>query len=330
MYFVYQLIIMTLGGWWVNVVLWIIITPIDATTMKRGPFGWDPSVIDFRTPTYRHPLYNDQITILNCSFSSPSTYGVLGWMRCPMGPDETTCRYMWLTYDNNSVVNIVGMYDDGHSAATSISTMQSDTQFVVNMGLELLPIHANLGGHACIIIPIVDDAVASDRATFNTFVLTADILTEYILKGPILKATFSVLNSMIPKVSGATILRIKEGPEVHFEGRLDVIQEGIDTTTLSFMRVTMYNYTVFSLSANISNCDIGFSLEIDDGRGGLVGRSGIQLKKRNNWKTMELTIVFATLLASLATITLTVPHAERPFGLWCALCIGWMLRSAVE
>lgn len=300
---------------------------LGKATEPPKPFRWNPGNLDFGTPQ-RVVTLNEKPMTLNCSFEVRFERGVIGWMRCPAPPRSDRCHQTWKTYEGDSFASGIGLYDDGKAAAVSASTRRTGSGTVrVKLGLELPPSYESLGGHVCFAVPAEGENEGNSH--YSAFVAVAAIETQSRFRGRVLRARFSISEAISPHVGGVTLLRVKEGPVVHFSGRLDEFRESVSSGSLRFSRRRDLDRTVFLLAVTVSDDDVGFAVEMDDGRGGLIGRTGVEAYGVRDLKAFEMTVVFLTLATALTAVTFAIPDAERPFGLWCALCAGWILRSAV-
>ncbi|AKB93320.1 b137 [Murid betaherpesvirus 8] len=328
------MILFIMGFFLVYIPLLVSVLSVSSTSSLDAPPGWDPSFVKFNRPTRTRDVYDGQTSVLNCSFYNVPDSGFMGWMRCPPGPNSDTCRYMWIEYNSPFSFTGTGTYDDGHVALVSVHTQRINTGNVtVFMGLELRSVFENLGGHACIVVSPRSGLTDKNLIPkYSSFILTAGIDKEILIRGHIMRARFSVANNIVPDTNsfGASLLRVKNGPVVQFEGRIHALGSEINTSTISFTKIKEPDATVFSLTVDLSDDDIGFSIELDDGHGGLLGRTGVHTKKRRKMKLLEIFALFATLIVSLVAVTIAVPHAETPFSLWCALCVGWLLHDAAD
>lgn len=311
----------------------MLLVPTVTSHRPKAPFEWDPSVVRFTDPSLIRVMTDEHPIVLNCSFDSPSPYGMMGWMRCPAGGSGDACRYLWLTYDEGSSISSSTTYDDGHPASVTATTRRKgDSDIVLDMGLELRSSHENIGGHACVIAPMPsDDGPVESFVSYVSFVVIAEVSTEVIEDdGTVLRVHFSVDHDLVPNVVGATLLRIGAGPTVYFEGRLDKLKRTLIGHCTRLTQTIERDRTTFSLDANVTVGDIGFSFEIDDGHGGLIGRAGVRIRQRFIAGLTDVTIAIVTIVICLAAVSLSVPYAEYPFGLWCALCVGWITRTVAD
>lgn len=302
---------------------------VNAATTHRGPFGWNPSVVNFDDPQHIKVMNAEGSTVLNCSFNSPFSEGVLGWMRCPPGPTNDMCRHMWITIEESSEFTGSAAYDDFHTVVISVASEKDIFgNAILRTGVELESTYANIGGHACFFIPLVDGPV-DEHVLYSSFLLTGHIHRNVHIKGPIVRMMFSIANNLTPKTSGATILRVGYGPSVHFAGRVDKMKHNIHSRLLSCTRIEGKDRTVFSITANVTETDFGFTIEIDDGRGGLIARTGVQVSVKRDFFSIELVVVCTTVAIASIAVDTTVPRARTAFRIWCSICIGWLLRTLV-
>lgn len=308
----------------------------DVSTQQQSrqqhrPFKRDLSGFDFSHPRVLAIMGDEPLT-LNCSLKTPFSRGVVGWIRCPTGPNPDRCRYLWKIYEGNSFISDIGTYNDGQTAAVSVfSRRAADGSSEVATGVELLPIYENIGGHACFVVPLTEDDVTEEKTVYTAFVVNARVKTRFTVQGNILRAHFSMSSEISPHVEGVTLLRVKDGPVVHFSGRLDQFKNTISGERMSFSRIRDRDgRAVFILIATVSETDVGFAVEMDNGRGGLIARSGAEAYGVRDLKVFEMSVVLLTLATTLTAVTFAVPTLERPFALWCALCVGWTLRTALE
>nr|WEG68850.1 membrane protein m137 [Mastomys natalensis cytomegalovirus 1]WEG68986.1 membrane protein m137 [Mastomys natalensis cytomegalovirus 1]WEG71214.1 membrane protein m137 [Mastomys natalensis cytomegalovirus 1] len=307
--------------WWASAHI------VTTATTHRGPFGWNPSVINFNDPQHMRVMSATSPTVLNCSFNSPFSEGVLGWMRCPPGPTNDLCRHMWITIEESSEFTGVVAYDDFHTAVVSVAA-KKDIFGNTNLhtGLELDSTYSNIGGHACFFLPLVDGPV-DEHVLYSSFLLTGYIQTNVLIKGPIVRIMFSIAKNLTPKTSGATILRVGYGPSIHFAGRVDKVKHKIHSRLLSCTRIEGKDRTGFSITANVTETDFGFSIEIDDGHGGLIARAGVQVNTKRDFFNIELVVVCTTVAVASIVVDTAVPRARTAFRIWCSICIGWLLRT---
>lgn len=302
----------------------------STTRGQQRPFKRDLSGFDFahsRTVV----VMDDEPLTLNCSLKTPLSRGVVGWIRCPADPDPNRCHYLWKTYEGNSFASELGMYDDGRTAAVSVlSRKTSDGSSEVSTGVELSPDYENIGGHACFVVPLTEDDVTGEKTSYTVFMVNAFVERRFTVQGNILRAHFSISNAISPHVEGVTLFRVKDGPVVHFSGRLDRSKDTVSGERLSFSRTRdREGRTVFSLVATISEADVGFAVEMDNGRGGLIARSGAEAYGVRDLKAFEMSVLLLTLATTMTAVTFAIPALERPFAMWCALCMGWTLHSVL-
>lgn len=302
---------------------------VDVRTHNK-PFKRDLSGVDFAHPRTVFLMGNEPLT-LNCSLRTPHFRGVVGWIRCPTGPNPDRCHYLWKTFEGNSFVSDSGTYDDGQTAAVSVfSRRTADGSSEISTGVELSPIYENIGGHACFVVPLTEDDVSEQETIYTVFLVNALVETRVAIRGNVLRARFSLSRNISPHVEGVTLLRVKNGPVVQFSGRLDRFKDTVSGERLSFSRTRDEGgRTIFTLIAAVSETDVGFAVEIDNGRGGLIGRSGAEAYGIRDIKAFEMSVVLLTLVTALTAVTFAVPALEQPFALWCALCVGWTLRSVL-
>lgn len=294
------------------------------------PFKRDLSGFDFAHP---HTVFTmgEEPLILNCSLRTSFSRGVVGWIRCSAGPNPDRCHYLWRTFEGNSFVSDIGTYDDGRPVSVSVfSRRTTDGSSEVSTGVELSPTYENIGGHACFAVPLAEDDAADQETVYTTFLVSALVKTRVMLRGNILRAHFSLSSEISPHVEGVTLLRVKSGPIVHFSGRLDRFKDTVSGERLSFSRIrNLEDRAVFVLVATVSETDVGFAVEMDNGRGGLIARAGAEAYGIRDLRAFETSVLFLTLSTTLTAVTFAVPALERPFALWCALCVGWTLRSVL-
>ncbi|AAF99232.1 pr137 [rat cytomegalovirus strain Maastricht] len=302
----------------------------SAHAQEEKPFKRDLSGFDFAHPRTVFTM-GDEPLILNCSLRIPFSRGAVGWIRCSTGPNTERCHYLWKTFEGNSFVSDIGTYDDGRTASVSVfSRRTTDGSNEISTGVELSPVYENIGGHACFAVPLKEDDMIDQETAYATFLVSALVETRFTIRGNILRAHFSLSEKISPHVEGVTLLRVKNGPVVHFSGRLDRFKNTVSGERLSFSRIRdPEGRAVFVLVAAISETDVGFAVEMDNGRGGLIARSGVEAYGVRDLKAFEMSVVFLTLATTLTAVTFAVPALERPFALWCALCVGWTLRSVL-
>lgn len=307
-----------------------------AATVTGGPFGWSLTNLDFNDPDYFYAVDEFERISLNCSFSSRFRYGVLGWIRCPIGSTDKKCRTMWIPYDDSLNTRGIRKYDDQHESYVIIKSKKDSLgDVLIDTKLHILPKYEDLGGHACVYIPLLESEPTetgsiNEHALKTMFFITANIRTETLWKRPILRATFSVSKELVPHISSISLLRMRQGL-IHTIGRFSGERmNDIKTKSIDMIKKTSDTHNVFSLTANITAEDTGFAFEIDDGEGGLIARTHIHGYTKRTWKFCELMAVFVTIIMALATVILAVPNAEKPFACWCALCIGWLIRGITD
>lgn len=303
---------------------------LSVPAREEKPFKRDLSDFDFAHPRTVFIMGDEPLT-LNCSFHIPFSRGAVGWIRCSAGPNRERCHYLWKTFEGNSFVSDIGTYDDGRTASVSVfSRWTKDGSSEVSTGVELSPVYENIGGHACFAVPLTEDDAIDYETAYATFLISALVETRVTVRGNILRARFSLSEEISPHVEGVTLLRVKSGPVVHFSGRLDRFKDTVSGERLSFSRIRdSEGRAVFVLVATISETDVGFAVEMDNGHGGLIARSGAEAYGIRDLKAFEMSVVFLTLTTTLTAVTFAVPALERPFALWCALCVGWTLRSVL-
>ncbi|CCE57297.1 m137 protein [Murid betaherpesvirus 1] len=323
--------------WWYRGAIAAIVAAVT-TTALIAPGGWDPSGLSFEQPEFVRNMYDTQPTVLNCSLTTRFSRGVVGWVKCSGGQPKKRCRSMWVEYVGDTDFAGEGVYDDGFRAPITARVRKSEPPLLdVDLGIELEPRHENLGGHACVVVPHlgVEDSSVTEHISRATFILTARVRRVFVVKDSILSAKFHMSSAMVSRAAGTILLRLREGPEVHFETRLDHIKSAISNPGLNFSKTTeRENVTTFALTAKIDPFDLGFSMEVDDGQGGFVGRSGVELERPARgfwWKVTQMTTIVATvLLALLGEQYFVTPHTEKAFIAWCAMFIGWVLRGLID
>lgn len=303
----------------------------ETRSQEKKPFTRDLSGLDFVHPRTVFAMGDEPLT-LNCSLRIPFSRGVVGWIRCPTGLSPDRCHYLWKTFEDNSFVSDSGTYDDGRSVAVSIlSRRTADGSTDISTGVELPPTYENIGGHACFAVPLTEDDVAEQETAYTTFLVNALVERRFAVRGNILRARFSLSVEISPHVEGVTLLRVKNGPLVHFSGRLDRFKDTVSGERLNFSRTRQSDgRAIFTLIAVVSESDVGFAIEMDNGRGGLIARSGAEAYGVRDLKTFEMSVVLLTLVTSLTAVTFAIPALERPFALWCAVCVGWTLHGVLE
>lgn len=312
------------------VMLFAVLNVLGISVQEDKPFKRDLSGFDFAHPRTVLTM-SDEPLILNCSLRTSFSRGVVGWIRCSTSPNPDHCHYLWKTFEGNSFVSGTETYDDGRTASVSVfSRWIADGSSEVSTGVELPPTYENIGGHVCFAVPLAEDDVTDQETAYTTFLVSALVETKFTLRGRILRARFSLSDEISPHIEGVTLLRVKNGPVVHFSGRLDRFKDTVSGERLSFSRIRdPEGRAVFILVATVSETDMGFAVEMDNGRGGLIARAGAEAYGVRDLKAFETSIVFLTLTTTLTAVTFAVPALERPFALWCALCIGWTLRSVL-
>lgn len=313
-------------------VIILLMIAIDVSVQyEHRPFKRDLSGLDFTHP--RTVVVMDDVPlILNCSLKTPFSRGVTGWIRCPTGPNSNRCHYLWQIYEGNSFISGAQTYDDGQTAAVSVFSRRiADGSGEISTGIELSPTYDNIGGHACFAVPLTEDDVTGEDTIYTVFVVNALVETRSTIRGNVLRARFSVSSAISPHVEGITLFRVKSGPVVHFAGRLDRFKDVLSGDQLSFskMQDDQNGRMVFTLIAAVSETDVGFAVELDNGQGGLIARSGAEAYGVRDLRAFEMSVLLLTLATTLTAVTLSIPALERAFALWCALCIGWTLRSAL-
>lgn len=200
----------------------------------------------------------------------------------------------------------------------------------VSTAVELPPVYENIGGHACFVVPLTEDDVTEEKTSYTVFAVNALVEKRFTVRGNVLRAHFSVSSAISPHVEGVTLFRVREGPVVHFSGRLDRLRDTVSGDRLSFSRIRDEDgRTVFALVASVSEADIGFAVEMDDGRGGLIAKSGAEAYGVRDLRAFEMSVLLLTLATTMTAVTFAIPALERPFGLWCAVCVGWTLHSVL-
>lgn len=315
----------------------LIILGVEAATVVRGPFGWSLKKLRFNDPDHFGFLQESEATNLNCSFTSTFRVGVIGWIQCPIGPTKKMCRHLWIPYDNMLSIDEIQKYDDGHEVHVTAFRKDTKTTVLVETKITLSPQHGSLGGHACVYIPYVGDKLSEnaeildDNVLQKTFFMTAHIKTKTWRKGPIFRARFSVSKRLVPHISITTLIGIQKGPSIHTIGRfMDEKTAELQTRSVHWSKKTFRDRTIFSLTANISSNDLGLVLEVADTDGALIATTTVRTQTKRSWKACEIFAVLLTIIAALATVTIAVPNAEKPFAVWCALCIGWLIRGIID
>ncbi|AWV68223.1 m137 protein [Murid betaherpesvirus 1] len=302
------------------------------------PVGWDPSGLSFDRPEFVRNMHDTQPTVLNCSLTTQFSRGVVGWVKCSGAQPKKKCRSTWIAYNGETDFAGEGVYDDGFRAPITARVRRVEKPLLdVDLGIELEPRHENLGGHACVVVPhlIVRESSVTEHISHATFILTARVRRVFAVKNSILTAKFHMPSAMVPRAAGTILLRLRDGPEVYFETRLDHIKSSVNNAGLNFSRTTEKdNVTTFALTAKVDPYDLGFAMEVDDGQGGFVGRAGIEIDRPVRgfwWKVTQMTTIVATvLLALLGEQYFVTPHTEKAFIAWSALFIGWVLRGIID